>query len=223
MPDPKRPLSEGKIAALRLLKQANDDAEDVGDDPRQFASSKEAFAAVGATESDLLWLVKCRFAEHLQDVTRDTEAQRQFRVLTGARLRDNSCFVLTHLGKVYVERNGFGPAAEAPTTSTARQQPGQPPAERICWDRQRHELWVDGILAKRFKHVALTQWDVLDKFQARGWEGVLQLDPAGDHQRQPGQRVREVVAELNKSLERSLIHFRKDCASIGITYDLSPS
>jgi len=105
MPDPNRPLSEGKIAALKRLKSAYDDAEDIGEPASQLAVRNRELIAGGAAASDLQWLMKLRYVEHLYDVTREGRSRRQFIAATGAPLRDNSCFVLSHSGKVYVERN----------------------------------------------------------------------------------------------------------------------
>ncbi len=219
MPDPKRPLSEGKVAALMLLKQALDDAEDVGKEVRQFAISKQQLIAVGAAESDLLWLITQRFVEHLRDVTADGQTQREFRAATAPALRDNSCFVLTHLGKVYIERNGLTSATRS-TSGLKRSLPERTPAKRIRWDTRRHELWVDGRLVKRFARAAPAQWAVLDTFESRGWQSPVEGGAFGSHERDRGQRLRELVAELNKRLERSLIEFRKDCVAQRITFDL---
>lgn len=57
MPDPKRPLSEGKVAALIRLKLAYDDAEDADEEPCQFAISKDELIGGGAATSELLWLI----------------------------------------------------------------------------------------------------------------------------------------------------------------------
>jgi hypothetical protein len=219
MPDPKRPLSDGKIAALKLLKQAHDDAEDAQEEPRQFAATKDELLAAGATASDLLWMIRMRYVEHVLDITRDGESRRQFRGATTPQLGANSCFVLTHLGKVCLETKRRERSATM-AKPASRSMPARLPAERISWIKQRHELTVDGKVAKRFKHSAPAQWQALDLFQADGWRGPIEASPTGDPLRDYGQRLRELVKELNQGLDTSLIHFRKDCETDRITFDL---
>lgn len=210
------PLGEGKLAALKLLKHAFDDAEDVGKESQQFAVSRSDLANHGVSESDLRWLLEHRYAEQLEEITRRGHEGRQFSVVTGLRLSPNGCFVLTYGGKTFIDRHNVdGPAAAKQLTPTAKT-----PRERIRWDRDRHELWVDGQLAKRFLHRARAQWPVLDAFDDNGWRGPIAIDPPGDADRDASQRLRELVAELNTNLDTSLIRFRKDPAGDQITFDL---
>jgi len=105
MPDPNRPLSEGKIAALQRLKLAHDDAEDMGEPGSQLAVSTRELFAGGTAASDVLWLIKLRYVEHVYDVTPEGQLRREFRAATDAPLRENSCLFLSPSGRVYVERN----------------------------------------------------------------------------------------------------------------------
>ena len=109
MPDPKRQLSDGKLAALRLLHQALDDAEGAGQDKWQFAIRKAALLAADATVNDLRWLLSWRWIEHASEVSRPGAAARIFEKLPALALPNDACFVLTHLGRVFIEDNGPGP------------------------------------------------------------------------------------------------------------------
>ena len=211
------PLGDGKLAALRLLKQAHDDAEEAGQDPKQFAVSRNELASHGASESDLRWLLAHRYADQFEEIPRRGHEQRQFRVVTGLALTDNGCFVLTHGGRIFSEANRLdGPArTQAPAAPAVLA-----PRERICWVRRRHELLVDGKVAKRFLHKAEVQWSALDKFEAEGWRGSVEIELSGNGERNASQRARELVKDLNTNLDTSLIHFRKDLDGNRIAFDL---
>lgn len=181
--------------------------------------TKTSLLESGVTESDLHWLVDKRYAEQIVEVTRPGTAKREFRGATAFACSDNACFVLSQGGTVYVEVNGLDGVAQRHSVP-ARTASGLPPAQRIRWNERRHELWVDGKIAKRFTHAARVQWGALAKFQLDGWKGPIEIDPSGDPQRGRAQRLRELVADLNRGLDVSLIHFRKDCEGLRITYDL---
>ncbi|MGH7139960.1 MAG: hypothetical protein ACREHD_29830 [Pirellulales bacterium] len=219
MRDPDRPLSEGKVAAVALLKQAYEDAEDAGREARDFAVAKYELLNAGATESDLRWLLAMHYADAFAEVTPPGATKRQFRGLNEASLPESARLIVTYAGMVYAERNEIHACVrrhrEMPTGS-----PRRPPAERIYWDGRRHELVVDGKVAKRFSRPAPLQWRVFEGWQKGGWKCPLGFAPPGDPQRDPAQRLRELIAELNRGLDRSLIHFRKDCSGNGIIYDL---
>ncbi len=211
-------LSSGKIAALKLLKQALEDAEDAGQDVHQFAVTRQSLTDAGATESDLRWLVAQRYVSQLHEITQNGDSRRSFQTVSSLRLAEAACFVLSHGGKIYVALHGVNCVPEPVRLGSS--EANSRPADRIRWDRERHELWVDGKLAKRFTRRAQAQWAALDAFQAAEWQAPLELALPGGDQRNPAQRIRELVAELNKNLDKTRIRFRKDCEGNCISYDL---
>jgi hypothetical protein len=225
MPD--RPIGDGKVTALLLLKQAYDDAAETKRSVNQFAVTSDSLLEAGANESDLRWLLAQRLAEQFLEISRDSEAERTFRAVKSLRLAPNACFILTYAGKVFIERRRLDrePPTGAKETSSrvARaSETARSAARRIAWDGRRHELLVEGKVAKRFLHPAPTQWSALDLFEGDGWKGPIEIFPSGSATRDAAQRLRELVKELNHGLDQSLIKFRRDVSGpLLITFDLN--
>ncbi|MGH7139040.1 MAG: hypothetical protein ACREHD_25115 [Pirellulales bacterium] len=223
---PHRQLTNGKIAALRLLKDAYDDAAETNRNVKQFAISGNRLLLAGATESDLRWPLAQRFAEQLLELRREGQHEPSFRAVTGLQLAADGSFVLTYAGKVFAERletDKPRSSRAGPTPSTlAREEALLHAPKRIFWNKLRHELWVDDKLAKRYFHAAPVQWPALDKFEEDGWKGPISLDLTNDSDRDQAQRLREIVKELNHGLDQSLIRFRKDSSGSNlICFDLN--
>lgn len=201
-----RKLSTGKIVALELLARASSDAEDAQKPVWQFAVRLQRLLVAGATESDIRWLIAKRYAEQASEVTRPGDNERSFIGTTAMAFGDNAAIVISHAGLVFVRQRGI-----------AAGPPGS--ARRIRWDHGCRELQVDGKSAKRFFRVARAQWVVLDSFQASNWQRRVEIECPTNGNRDPTHRLREVVAELNKGLDQSLIRFRMDGSGKGVIYD----
>ncbi len=228
MPDPNRPLSEGKLAVLKRLKLARDDADDIGEDVRQFAVNINELVAA---KSEVLWLMKARWVHHFYDVTRDGESRREFRAATDAPLRDNSCFVLSDLGRVYVERhilaaNGVAQDDRKPKPSRrARERPkprqrrglklsGEPcssgqasasPRPLPDWRPIEGELHFRGELVWQCGRKGAVLVELLLTRFAPGWPESI-VNPFGDTA-EAHQQLKEAVRRLNNTLRGSLLQF----------------
>lgn len=196
----KRPLSAGKIVALQRLMQAYADAKDTKKPVWEFAVRLPGLLEAGATETDLRWLVARRYVEQAVEETRGGATERSFRLATALTFGEDTCFVLSEAGGTYVKHHRVL-------------------ADRVRWDSACRELRVGDKVAKRFLRDAPAQRAVLEAFQAANWQRRVDVRlPANGH-RDPTHRLREVVAELNKGLDQSLIRFRMDGLGEGVIYD----
>lgn len=190
MSDPHRPLSEGKITAFELLKLAYDDADDVREEPRQFAVKMGELMAAGATSSDLLWLLKRRYAEHVREITHAGESRRQFREANGLNLTPESCFFLTYAGKSFAHENRLRCGASS--------VPGE--RDTPQWDAAEGKLYWRGMAIAQLATHAYTERELLGEFERRGWESPIDnpiaRDPIGD----ATQARRSAVKNLNRHL-----------------------
>lgn len=217
MPDANRPLSEGKIVALKLLKQALDDARDVRRDRWQFAIRKETLLDAGATVNDLRWLISCRLVEEAREITGPSDPCRVFGGVVDLALHNGACFVLSHGGRVFVRRHLEGRAArkrksrrrrralrrhDAQRASSACNSHGNtPPAEapRLEWRPAEGELHFRGELAwRRGRKVARFEELLLERFTTVNG-GCSVANPFGDAL-EASQQLKETVRRLNKSL-----------------------
>lgn len=234
--DPDRALSAGKLAALKLLKEALDDAEDVGSDRWQFAVRKEALLAAGVSVSDLRWLIVSHLAEANNEITRHGHAQRTFRQTPSLALLDGDCFVLTHLGVVYIRNhlisaNGASlrdrsviaprraPLPRDQHSQRSRRAPdscgGAPPWDRPRpqWRSTAGELYFrDQLARRRGRKIAILEEFLLGRFAEANWEQSLLLAlPAGPIETL-GQ-LKECVRRLNDHMLLDALRFHA-CAGV---------
>lgn len=228
MPEPTGALSHGNIGVLKLLMQALDGANGAGRDKWQFAVAKAELEAAGATSSDLCWLVSQRLVDPAVEVTRPGERERTFHSAADT-LDAHVCFVLSHLGKVYLEQNGL--AHGAPPAAAKRQSKRKPnraddrpakrangppedtegPAEHAAqptpqWRPLEGELYFRGERVRRpsRKKARLVE-HLLDGFAKAKWARSI-LNPFDD----PGaarEQLKEAVRRLNDSLLIDTLRF----------------
>ena len=83
---------------LQLLLQAWDYAVQAGVDPWEFAEEVADLRAVGASHTDLRWLLENGWIDHAVEIA-SYHGRRRFRKVRGLSLPRNSAFVLTAAGK----------------------------------------------------------------------------------------------------------------------------
>ena len=220
--DSDKPLSAGKAAALGRLARAHDDADDLNVDILQFALSLADLYQGGASESDLRWLVKRNYVIVLVEMTGEHATNREFRAHSALTFSERTCFVLSYAGKLFVRSRRLN---NGHSSALSPGPPGQLPAlDRVFWDAECHELWVDGQLVKRYKHAASNQWVILSAFQESNWQHHVTLVPASENGRTRPRRLSEMVWELNESLKdaagHSPLHFRMDGTGHGVFCEL---
>lgn len=84
--------------AVVQLAEAHDYGQDGEVEPWQYAVEIESLFAVGATESDLRWLVEGGYVEHAREVTGPRDLSRRFMASRGSKFSKRACFVLTEAG-----------------------------------------------------------------------------------------------------------------------------
>jgi hypothetical protein len=239
MPDPHRPLSQGKITALKLLKEALADAEDAGHDRWQFAIRKDALLAAGSSASDLRWLLSSRLIEEAIEITALKSSERVFRAAPPLALPADGCFVLTYGGVVYVESHILGAKGSAtaggeptPRPRAARRRTrrrsrplkpsDEPPSDsqeslaeapRPQWHPLEGDLYFRGRLVRRCgRKTAKIEERLLEAFADATWNRRV-ANPFG-HRLEDRQQLKEAVRRLNTSLRGALLrfHVRRDGA-----------
>lgn len=209
------PLNTGRLSALRLLAEAWHDAEGDPIRIRQFAISLSGLYRAGANETDVRWLIARRLAEPLVEVTCNGAEVREFQEHRGLRFDETSCFVLTYAGKLFVEARALD-HANGSVSSLNRHAA----VDRVKWDHECHELWLDGTVIKRYTQPAPCQWAILDAFQVAKWPRRVSIRLPTNGGRNHGRRLSEVVADLNRRLKGSPLHFLLDGSGSGVLCDL---
>ncbi|HET6880587.1 MAG TPA: hypothetical protein VFI31_10555 [Pirellulales bacterium] len=236
MPDPHRALSEGKTAALKLLKAAYEDAEDAGEEPRQFALGRDELMACGVSSTDLMWLLKMRYVEHVRELTRIREPRRQFHATGDVVLGPRSCFFLTYAGNAYVENNGFlrraiseprsGPTAKRKARrgdkasgkrksaqgsvdlDAASRRVSLRARETPRWEAAEGSLYWRGQVILQLATHASAERMILDELERRGWTSPIRNPIPRDEAGDATQSRRHAVYNLNRHLgDNSPIEF----------------
>lgn len=215
---------------LALLAQARWYADDLGCDRWDFAVEIRALRKAGLTLSDLRWLVCREYVEHAREVTVMGAPHRDFQCRGGLTFARRTAFVLTDAGVAAAESS----ADEKPPHQrrldvlvagmlASSQTPG--PAEfpvKPNWDRDRHELRVEGALVKVFKLPSPNQEMVLAAFDEEGWPARIDdpLPPSTDLE--PKRRLHDTIKSLNRNQKARLIRFMGDGTGQGIQWALIP-
>jgi hypothetical protein len=200
--------------ALPLLREAFEDAQELGRDPWQFAVTDRALTAAGLIETDLRWLVAHGYANHAVERSRPDACRRDFRPAGNLVLCDRSCFVLTDSGVAL--SGGLLPAASSDPVSAPRPAGGGSPADRPIWDVSLRELHWRGRLVKRFRSPAVSQEIILAAFQEEGWPQRIDDPLARPSGADPRQRLHDAIRGLNRNQRERLLRFRGDGTGQGI-------
>jgi hypothetical protein len=85
-------------AAIVRLAEAYDYARDMQCDLWEFAVEMDALRAIGLSLDDLRWLVASGYVQHGHEVTKPSDATRQFRPARNLNFSKTTRFVLTDAG-----------------------------------------------------------------------------------------------------------------------------
>ena len=202
-------------AALALLAKARAYARDVNADFWDFAVEMQRLLAVGATVSDLRWLVNKGYVGHAHEVTAPDDEHRRFQSARNLAFTDQTCFVATDGGLLLTEGISIAPMVVqfAPVA-----QPAEPPG---CpqWSRERRALLLGGRIVKRYRVPSPNQEAILAAFQEEGWPHHIDdpLSPLPDQC--PKERLHSTIKYLNASQANRLIRFRGDGTGEGIVWE----
>ena len=198
-------------AVLTHLTKAVGYARDVQCDPWEFAVELERLLELGATTSQLRWMVKKGLIEHVCEVTEPEDPARRFRHPQNLAFSEKSCFCL---GKA-----GMSQAAErGATASAALQALSGVPAPQ--WDAEDRTLYIGDLVVKEYRVRSPNQEAVLSAFQEEGWPHYIDdpLSPAGEQS--PKQRLRDTIKCLNANQKHHLIRFRGDGTGERVRWEL---
>ena len=142
-----------------------------------------------------------------------------------------TAFVLTEAGMTAIESAPRETRAEQPLRASADPfvvgiiSPLRPASSgefplRPTWDRDRHELRVDGQLVKIFKLPSPNQEMVLAAFDEEGWPARIDdpLPPSTDLE--PKRRLHDTIKSLNRNQKARLVRFMGDGTGQGIQWAL---
>lgn len=214
-----------RLHALARLWHAHQTAREVASPAWEFACQLSALRAEGVSDTDLRWLLKRGYAEHLIEITAPRQRRRRFRPATNSSFHIHSCFLLTadgcdlartlkldwtlHAGHVQAAPLSLANHLEA------RRQPR--------WDAERRMLWLGNMLVKRFRLEAKSQELILAAFEEEGWPTHLDdpLPPRADVDSR--RRLHDTIKRLNRHQEHQLIRFHGDGSGRGIRWVLTQS
>lgn len=183
------------------------------------------------THGELRWLIAKGIALHACEITPDPVRGRQFISTDSPLFPSNVCFVLSDRGfemlrplscdknlarhdeQVFV--GNHAPATIPNRAIVPSLRCGPVP----CWDAHKRELWLDGLLVKRYRNRAVNQQRMLIAFQEEGWRARIDdpLPPKGVTD--PRRRLNDTVRQLNLKQINELIRFRSDGLGTGILWE----
>ena len=231
-------LSDRIKSCLDLLLQSADYAGDLSSNLWEFAVELGTLRRLGLTRNDLRWLVAKGWVAHAEEMSQPNERGRAFRESLQLMFTRSTCFALTPTG-IEVARtvscsseplaggrsdlhSPLGVfAASVPPSELL--QPPPPGTGRLtpCWDRDRQQLRVGGVIVKQFKVPAANQEVILATFQEEDWPARVDdpLSPAPDLE--PKRRLHDTVNSLNRSQKCRLIRFSGDGSGQGICWEFT--
>ena len=178
-------LPREALPSLRQLGQAHAYARDLGLDSWEFALPIRSLLDLGASETDLRWLVLRGLLDHAHEVTTFKHSVRKFRRSANAAFSSATCFVLTEKGASLVAAESAGavalPEASGPACVPFPAASGSSDERALPeWQATRRVLLLGGKVVKRFCHASANQELVLVSFQELGWPRRMD-DPLPHH------------------------------------------
>lgn len=208
------PVSSPVRRALRTLVQAHYYAQDLNNDPRQFAVRLVGLKRLRLTENDLRWLLHKGYLLHAHEIAGNGQTSRRFRTDHRLPLGKRSCFVLTSAGLALAASLFAEDDSPPPDRAALRIVPLRP-----NWDSRRRELWFHGRLVKRFKVRSPNQEAILDAFEEENWPPQI-ADPLSPSPGiDPKRRLHDAIKNLNRYQKARLIQFMGDGTAEGVRWE----
>jgi hypothetical protein len=210
---------------LAELRRAASYAAEMGRDPWDFAVELQGLLTLGASFSDLRWMVCRGYIRHAVETTLPGDATRGFRDVGDLLLPAGCCFVITEAGITLLDSLTHTEAVDSlrvPSgTFAAATHNGQVLVP--TWDRYRQELRVGGVVVKQFKVPAPNQELILAAFQEEGWPVHID-DPLPPRAEQDTKRrLHETITSLNRHQRVRLVRFMGDGTGQGVRWELIPT
>jgi hypothetical protein len=230
-------IDERLWGGLAVLWRAYICAQDTGANVWDLALPTGRLFEAGMTSADLRWLVAKGFAEHGQRTTGDEQAHRSFQRSSDHFITNCSRLILTRSGAALAERL-FGETARSPqatlsafvsvadriavrgnTRQTDHDRPG--PSLKPHWDGIRRELYVGGLIVKRFRVPARNQETILSVFEEEGWvEHIHDPLPLTLNIDAPT-RLHDAINRLNRCQINPVLRFHGDGKGTGVFWGIS--
>lgn len=191
--------------------------------------------------SDLRWLVTKGFAEREQE-TGDGDTHRSFRRGNAYFFNEHTCLILTPSGAalaehVFRETGHWSQAtlsalaavadetAAHATGPRAALEPNKQaaPALKPCWNGNRRELSLEGLVVKRFRVPARNQETILTVFEEEGWAEHIHDPLPITHDIDAPTRLHDAINRLNKCQINPLVRFHGDGKGTGVFWELRQS
>lgn len=219
-------LRPDRFHALMALLEASHCAAETGADPWEFALQMSSLARLGASDSNLRWLVVKGYAEHRLEEPTPGPGPRRFLSPGSLRLLESSCFQLTRQGYLLAQQlqtYALLSPAETSATPAVTSGPGAsatayailvpdplsvPNSLKPLYDVKNHTLWVGDQIVKQFRQAAGNQELILTGFQEESWPSRLDdpLPPVSNID--PKRRLHDTINRLNSHQRRPLLRFR---------------
>jgi hypothetical protein len=230
-------IDERLQGGLAVLWRAYLCAQDTGANVWDLALPTRRLFEAGMTGADLRWLVAKGFAEHGHETTEDGLTRRSFQRGSDHFMINCSRLILTRSGAALAERL-LGEPARSPhaTLSTFVRVPDRVASltntrtvedERLApgviprWDSIRRELYVGGLIVKRFRVPARNQETILSVFEEEGWvEHIHDPLPLTLNIDAPT-RLHDAINRLNRCQINSVLRFHGDGKGTGVFWGIS--
>jgi hypothetical protein len=210
--------------ALRILLQAYDCARGLNRDVWQFAVEIAALNHLGVSLCDLRKLVALGLVAHAVERVERRARGRKFQQKSSLAFVDNSCFVLTEKGELYVRRN----PAPVPVLQVgsydakpnSRQHNGHDSALKPHWDPCVRALYLEDLIVKKFKRPAPHQELVITSFHELGWDRRIDDPIPQEKGMDPKDRLHDTIKKLNRGQLNPVIRFYGDGTGRGVCWEL---
>lgn len=206
--------------AWEALLQAFECATDTDSSVWDFAIPIQRLFDLGASETELRWLVRKELVEHGREVTVEGDDGRQFRPTGNLTFSDRTCFVLTKARISAAQLQCNHPNNEQ-VTAPSKNGDGCiiSPLSTPHWDAELRKLHLNEQIVKRFKWPAPNQEAVLSAFHEEGWPERIDDPLRPQPEQDPKRRLADTIKCLNRSQVNQLIHFRGDGTGEGVVWE----
>ncbi|HMH08033.1 MAG TPA: hypothetical protein VK579_15240 [Terriglobales bacterium] len=233
-------IDESLRAGLALVWRASICAQDTGANVWDFALRTGRLYEVGMTSSDLRWMVAKGLAAHGEETSGYDDPHRSFRRSNGYFFNNHTCLILTPSGVALAEfvfrDTARSPqatlsalaavASETAALANARQAAYDtttpaPTARKPSWDATRRELYLTGLIVKRFRVPARNQETILSVFEEEGWAEHIHDPLPITHEIDAPTRLHDAINRLNRCQINPLLRFHGDGKGTGVFWELS--
>lgn len=222
-------LRKALTQAIGLLYQAHLYSVNTSTSRWQFSIEASELLAFGLTRNEIRWLLHNGIVLHAREVTTTTDRERRFVGLRAHQIPIDCCFILSDegLNRILPENRSKVILVSSAVDNGSPKPLSQGAAcfKRIVpiWNIDRRELYVGGILVKRFRTPAANQELVIKAFAEEGWperiDNPLTPSPTLDGRR----KLNDTIKCLNRNQATPMLTFRGDGSGNGVLWELHQS